>query len=178
MPPEAGAKEDECGKLVYWLYGCRPAAQAWEDHYAGLLETVGFKRLSSSPVAFHHQERDLVGVVHGDDFVFVGVDEELDYILGVLKGQYELKDRGRLGSGANDKKEIDLLGRKIRWYEWGLTWEGDCRHRKMMMDYFGMDQNSKTLARNGYKDDDTEGGESLRSLIVKGSGLTGGWQRH
>ena len=33
LPPEAGVGPDECGKLVYWLYGCRPAAQAWEEHY-------------------------------------------------------------------------------------------------------------------------------------------------
>ena len=76
---EAEVNEDECGKLIYWLYGCRPAAQAWEEHYSGVLEAVGFKRLLSSPVAFYHEERDLVGVVHGDDFVFVGVDEELDF---------------------------------------------------------------------------------------------------
>ena len=35
-------------------------------------------------------------VVHGDDFVFVGVDKELDFVLSVLKEHYELKDRGRL----------------------------------------------------------------------------------
>ena len=127
----AGVQEDECGKLIYWLYGCRPAAQAWEEHYSGVLTAVGFKRLLSSPVAFYHPERDLVRVVHGDDFVFVGVDKELDFVLGVLKELYELKDRGRLGSGDNNKKEVDLLGRKIRWHGWGLTLEGDDRHRKM-----------------------------------------------
>ena len=117
LPAEAEVEEDECGKLIYWLYGCRPAAQAWEEHYSGVLTTVGFKRLLSSPVAFYHPERDLVGVVHGDDFVFVGVDKELD------------------------------LGRKIRWHEWGLTWEGDERHRKMVIDFFGMDENSKKLTK-------------------------------
>ena len=30
LPEEAGAAPDECGRLVYWLYGCRPAAQAWD----------------------------------------------------------------------------------------------------------------------------------------------------
>ena len=53
------------------------------------------------------------------------------------------KTEGRLGSGEKDKKEVDLLGRKIRWHEWGLTWEGDERHRKMVTDFFGMDENSK-----------------------------------
>ena len=30
LPGEAEVEDDECGKLIHWLYGCRPAAQAWE----------------------------------------------------------------------------------------------------------------------------------------------------
>ena len=47
------------------------------------------------------------------------MDEELDYVLGVLKESFELQDRGRLGSGANDAKEVQMLGRKVRWHEKG-----------------------------------------------------------
>ncbi len=32
FPAEAEALEDDCGKLLCWLYGCRRASQAWEDH--------------------------------------------------------------------------------------------------------------------------------------------------
>ena len=91
LPTEANVAADECGKLIHWLYGCRPAAQAWEEHYSRLLKTHGFRRLASVPVAFSHSGRDLLGVVHGDDFVWVGVDEDLDWVLKVLEGQYELK---------------------------------------------------------------------------------------
>ena len=38
--------------------------------------------------AFYHPERDLVGVVHGDDLVFVGVDKELDFVLSVFKEHF------------------------------------------------------------------------------------------
>ena len=164
LPVEAEVEPDECGKLIYWLYGCRPAAQAWEEHYSALLESVGFRRLLSSPVAFRHGERDLVGVVHGDDFVFVGPDEDLDFVLKVLEERYELKNRGRLGSGAEDKKEIDMLGRKIEWHEWGLTWEGDARHKKMLMDYFGMDWRTHSLVKNGYKEDEVKGGQEPQEM--------------
>ena len=88
---EAGVQEDECGKLIYWLYGCRPAAQAWEEHYSSVLASVDFKRLLSSPVAFYHSERDLAGVVRGDDFVFVGFDRRLYFVLRVLKDNNELR---------------------------------------------------------------------------------------
>ncbi len=30
LPEEAGAAEGMCGKLAHWIYGMRPAAQAWE----------------------------------------------------------------------------------------------------------------------------------------------------
>ena len=32
LPLEANPKHGQCGKLVHWLYGFRPAAQAWESH--------------------------------------------------------------------------------------------------------------------------------------------------
>jgi hypothetical protein len=47
LPAEAEVAADECGKLVHWLYGCRPAAQAWEEHYSALLEDHGFRRLKT-----------------------------------------------------------------------------------------------------------------------------------
>ena len=95
---EAEVEEDECGKLIYWLHGCQPAVQAWKEHYSGVLTTVGFKRLLSSTVAFYHPERDLLGVVHGDDFVYVGVDNELD----------DVKD-------AADSQELDIQECKSYW---------------------------------------------------------------
>ena len=156
LPTEAGAQADECGKLEYWLYGCRQAAQAWEEDYATAFEEAGFKRPASCPVVFSHRERDLIGAVHGDDFMFVGLDEDLDYVEKLLKDKYELKVRGRLGSGQNDKKSIDMLGRTIKLHEWGITWEGDGRHRKLIMEQFGLCENSKILTKNGYKDEEDE----------------------
>lgn len=169
LPPEAGVQEDECGKLLYWLYGCRPAAQAWEEHYSGVLEGVGFRRLTSSPVAFTHCERDLAGVVHGDDFIFEGLDEDLDFVLAVLEKHYELKNRGRLGSGVGDCREIDMLGRIIKWHDWGITWEGDDRHRASVLKYFGLDETSAALVKNGYKDDGDKDKEEMLDEQLKKS---------
>ena len=76
LPAEAEVQEDECGKLIHWLHGCRPAAQAWGEHFSALLKEHGFQMLRSV-----HETRDLMGVVNGDDFVFVGLDEDLDFVL-------------------------------------------------------------------------------------------------
>ena len=69
--------EEWCGKLSCWLYGFRPAAAAWEKHYSGLLEGVGFERGQACGVTFHHDERDRSPAVHGDDFTFCGLEEDL-----------------------------------------------------------------------------------------------------
>ena len=65
LSPEARAQPDECGKLLFWLNGCRPAAQVWEEHYSAVLSKAGY------------ESRDLMG----DDFVFVGLDVDLDFSL-------------------------------------------------------------------------------------------------
>ena len=56
------------GKLQFWLYGFRPAAAAWEKHYAGKFEGVGFVRGASSGVVFYHPgglQSKLGGGIHG-----------------------------------------------------------------------------------------------------------------
>ena len=80
LPEEAGCPEGMCGKLDFWLYGFRPAAAAWEKHYAGKLEDSGFLRGVSCGVVFYHPERDISCVVHGDDFSFGGLEEDLVWI--------------------------------------------------------------------------------------------------
>ena len=158
LPEEAGAQADECGKLLYWLYGCRRAGQAWEDHYSLVLMQSGFVRAVSSPVAFYHPSREIWVVVHGDDFVVTGVDEELDFVLALLQEHYEIKNRGRLGSGPKDVKEIDILGRKLQLHEWGISWEADPRHRKILMEHFGLDDESKALGKKRVQGRSQHGG--------------------
>ena len=38
-----------------------------------------------------------IGACHGDDFVFVGADEELTWIQELVEGWFEVKVRGYLG---------------------------------------------------------------------------------
>jgi hypothetical protein len=164
LPAEAEVKEDECGKLIHWLYGCRPAAQAWEEHYSALLVKNGFERLKTVPVAFTHPVRDLNGVVHGDDFVWEGRDEELDWILHLLSTEYELKNRGRLGFGPKDVRKIDILGRVVELTEKGIKWSGDPRHQQLLEDHFGMKSDTKVLNKNGYDDEPQQNDDANEEL--------------
>ena len=156
LPPEAEVREDECGKIIHWLYGCRPAAQAGEEHCSALLEANGVKRLKSVPVAFVHKARDMIGV-HGDDFIWEGCDDDLVLVLKVLEKEYKLKNRRRLGPDPNDVRKIDMLGRIIEYTDEGITWSGDPRHQKLPEDYFGMDNSTKVLNKNGYDENGQSG---------------------
>lgn len=90
-----------------------------------------------------------MGAVHGDDFVFVGPDPDLDFVLKALQGQYELKDRGRLGLGRGDRMNIDMMGRVIEISDEGISWSGDPWHQDLLEKYFGMNESTKTLTNNG-----------------------------
>ena len=133
LPEEAGCPEGMCGKLNYWLYGFRPAASKWESHYAEKFESESFDRGDSCGVVFYHEERDLSVVVHGDDFTFCGLEEDLIWIRDLMESWFEIKVRGIIGSGEADKKEMVILGRIVRWTPEGIEYEADPKHRRIIL---------------------------------------------
>ena len=70
---------------------------AWEKHYAELFESVGFERGVSCGVVFYHPERDISLAVHGDDFIFCGLREDLCWIRDLMGEWFEIKVRGFYG---------------------------------------------------------------------------------
>jgi hypothetical protein len=44
---------------------------------------------------------------------------------------------------------VVILGRTLRWKEWGIEWEADEKHRELLMDRFGFDKKTKSLDQNG-----------------------------
>ena len=63
-----------------------------------------------------------------------------------------MKVRAILGEDDGDDKEAVVLGRTVRWQEWGIEYEADRRHRQVLMEQFGLDENSKALSLNGEQD--------------------------
>lgn len=110
LPGECGVGPGICGRLNYWLYGFRKAASAWEALYSSLLEGVGFKRGVSCGVVFYHPGRDVSLSVHGDDFTFCGVEEDLIWIRGLMESWFDIKVRAMLGPDPSDDKEVVIFG--------------------------------------------------------------------
>ena len=65
-----------------------------------------------------------------------------------------------MGKDPEDDKEVTILGRIVRWMDWGIEYEADNKHRKVLMEKFGMEQGAKVLTMNGEfeeaKDEDWE----------------------
>jgi hypothetical protein len=62
-----------------------------------------------------------------------------------MKGWFEVKVRAKLGPEDTDDKEMTILGRTVRWKAWRIEYEADERHRKIIMEYFGLNEKSKGL---------------------------------
>ena len=149
LPPEANAALGLCGKLNYWLYGFRPAAQAWEKFYAEKLESVGFVRGVGCSVVFYNAEKDLSCGVIGDDFTFCGYEEDLKEMAELMRTWFAIKVRAVLGGDPADDKEVVILGRTIKWCDWGIEYKADEKHRQILMERFGFDAGTRELQENG-----------------------------
>jgi hypothetical protein len=123
-------------------------------------------------VMFFHPGRELWCVVHGNDFMFTGFEDDLNFALKVMKNGYEIKNRGVLGPDESDVQEIDMLGRILTYKSSGISWKADPRHRKMILEHFGLNAETKVLSRNGVKDEvdieDEPETEALQAAEQKG----------
>ena len=169
LPPEA-YEEGKCAKLKHWLYGMRPAARAWEDLYAERLVAVGYEQGKSAPTVFANVEKNIEGVVHGDDFTFLGFEEDLVDLASKMASWFEIKVRGIVGPEAKDMNTITILNRTLEWFSWGIRITADPKHAEKIMNHFGLEADSKSVVSPGLKtanedkeaDDDEEDEDDLK----------------
>ena len=145
-----------CARLKCWLYGMRPAARAWEEEYAGRLAQEGYVQGGSFPTVFRHGTKEIGGAVHGDDFTFLGYEEDLHELIELLKSWFELKVRAILGPDARDDKEIVILGRLVKWEPGGIRIVPDRKYADSIMKYCGLSAGSKSLGGPGKKEESEE----------------------
>ena len=137
--PPGRRRPGYCARLRFNLYGSRGAAQAWEEHYGDKLMAKGFVRGRSNPCLFHHPQKEILTVVHGDDFTSLGTDSALDWLKAVLEEEYELKHGGRISPDAGDQHEARVLNRVVTWDERGLRMEADQRHVEIALKCLGLE---------------------------------------
>ena len=116
---QAPGEEHLCGKLVKAMYGTRDAAQNWQKKCSEVVQELGFRVGRVSPCHFYHAESGTCGMVHGDDFVFVG---RRNFLKGVSKhmGEVQHKDScsrrrtSRGAQGAQQEDQVDLHRHRVR----------------------------------------------------------------
>ncbi len=82
------------------------------------LVEAGFTRGVGHPAVFHHAEKDIWTLVHGDDYCSTGTDSSLDWLQRALEKRYKIKTQ-RIGEGCDQKgvkkqTERQVLNRVIR----------------------------------------------------------------
>ena len=146
-------KEDEAalpgqvGRLNVCLYGTRDASKGWQTTLSNHLVELGFKRGKGFPAVFYHPTRDIKCLVHGDDYVSAGLDEELGWFEEQLKARYAIKTqrlRGNQGVG----EEVKVLNRVVRRVEQGYELEGDPRHAELIIEQL-LDKGARIVSTPG-----------------------------
>ena len=115
------------GELKLSLYGTRDAAQNWASEYTTFLQNIGFVKGYASPCNFQCDARGISLTVHGDDFIIVGGESQLEWLGGKMRERYELKMEV-LGTKATQTEEVRILNRVIRWTTSAIEYEPDQRH--------------------------------------------------
>ena len=95
-------------------------------------------------------------LVHGDDFVAVGEDEDVEWFRKLVVGWFEMKVRGKVGGGEEDKQEMVILGRRMRWTTDGLELEADKGILKRLKEQFGFDEWTRPAVSTGEKESQPE----------------------
>ena len=146
-------------RLRRWLYGMRPAAQAWEEDFASKMVAVGFVRGKSASTVFYRERTGCRCVVHGDDFTFLSYGDLAKDIVKDMKQWYALKVRAVIGDDDTDDKEVVILGRTLRHIGDGLEYEADARHEAEIRAEYKVENNSKSLEAPAEKEELKEGFE-------------------
>ena len=137
------------------LYGTRDAGQNFELTTTETLTTAGLQQGIFSPCIYKWPERKTCLFHHGDDFVIAGPRAGSDAVLEALRTKFIVKDRGTLGPGPGDMKEVTILNRLIRWRgAWTpggerLEYEADPRHVQILQAQLGLRPGSRGISTPG-----------------------------
>ena len=112
------------------------------------------KKGKAAVTCFWNAQTEVRLVVHGDDFTFLGPEDELVKMQELMESWYEIKVRGMVGTGGRCVKEMTILNRELQWEEDCLSYQADRTHVKKLLASQGLDMSSKTSDYPSMKDDD------------------------
>ena len=145
---------DVVGRLKLCLYGTRDAAHRWQQTVSEHLESIGFNKGEAHPAVFHHQKRDIITLVHGDDYMSCGSPEDMAWLRDQLEARFEIKTQ-LIGHDKNVPQEGKILNRVVRATPQGFEMEADPRHSELIVEALDI-KGARNAATAGVDEPDTE----------------------
>ena len=146
-PPPALQVRGKLWVLNRALYGTRMASRCFGKLVAEVLTDALFETVSIVPNTYHHPQRDIDPVVHGDDFVAVAEDGQLDHFEQVLENSVGIKRVGRIGPCRSSTGSV--LKRVVNWNGDGFTWEADPQLTETLLNMLNLSGGKGALTPGG-----------------------------
>ena len=73
-------EQDLVGRLRLSMYGTREAAAAWQDKICKVMLNNDFQQSVINPCLYMHRQRQINAMVHGDNFVSVADERDLQWL--------------------------------------------------------------------------------------------------
>ena len=101
-----------------------------------MYDCVGLPTCKFNPCLYMHPGREMMCLVHGDDFVCVGGSTNLTWFKSQLAERFEIKTK-LMGLKAGESREERILNRVIRVTPEEWEYEADQRHADLIIQESG-----------------------------------------
>ena len=122
------------------------ASRCFGKLVAEVLTDARFETVSIVPNTYHHPQRDIDTVVHGDDFVNVAEDGQSDHF-EQLENSMEIKRVGRIGPDRSGTGRV--LKCVVNWNGDGFTWEADPKLTEKLLNMLNFGEGKGAFTPNG-----------------------------
>ena len=113
---------------------------------------IGFEQGRASPCTFYNKSRGIRTYVHGDDYVSIGMPEQLSWLKAQLEKRYIVKTQA-LGPGEENQQQIKILNWLVTWHEKdGIKYDADPRHVEIILKQLHL-EDAKPVTTPGTKEE-------------------------
>ena len=92
------------------MYGLKQSPSLWQEHYASVMKSLGFRRYKSDPNLYCHSSKQLYVLAYVDDLLIAGDSEKAQEFIEVLNKELLVQVTANLDAGT----EANFLGRRLR----------------------------------------------------------------